>query len=339
MRLINNTVFQTMTFDHWMPDDTEAAVVIVKAVLYREGDAWAYRPGQVEFQISDLFDDGDPADTPLLAEQDIAPGKAATDLLIRATAYAPGDTPLTDWPVSVEIPDRLRYGFHVRGPSIWTRRSTQSAWSLSSPEPVEHVPIRYDLAYGGHVVCDDGSIDVFEQNPAGLGYAGTGTLEHLELLAPQIGLLPELLSAKPGTEMSVHGFGPIAKAWLPRRAYAGTLDEIWQATRHPRMPKDYDLRFWNAAPGPLQIEPFLKGGVPLIFGNLRPDAPEYRITLPDISIIGQSAGREIAFDLDTICIDIEPIETRHHMLTLLWRTTIKDAAEMEIEMTSAKTDA
>ena len=58
--------------------------------------------------------------------------------------------------------------------------------------------------------------------------------------------------------MTVCGTMPIAKGWLPRRAQAGTFDAAWEHNRHPRMPLDYDLGFWNSAPLRLQVAPYLQ---------------------------------------------------------------------------------
>lgn len=339
MRLINNTVFQVVTFDHWGQDEKEVSVVVVKAVLYRHDSTWTYVPGEIEIAGADVFD-GDPATTALHLEQEIAPRKAATDLLIRATAYAPGDTPLRDWPVSVGIPERLSYGFQVRGPSVWTR-DRGDRWHLSQPEPVRSVPIRYDLAYGGSMKDTGGTIRTFDQNPAGCGFCVSGHDEDLtEIAAPQIGLLAEFISAKFGDEMAVQGFGPIAKAWLPRRSYAGTLDDNWRATRHPRMPRDYDYRFWNAASGPLQLSPFLRGNERIVLRNLRPDTPEYGFELPGVAVMGrlQPSDDVVAFDLDTVSIDIEAEKVSDHTLSMIWRAMIpaSDSIDaLEIDMIAA----
>src|SRR5262249_25776889 len=47
------------------------------------------------------------------------------------------------------------------------------------------------------------------------------------------------------------GYGAIMTDWLPRRAYAGTFDDVWRATRMPLMPVDFDTRFHNVAHPPL----------------------------------------------------------------------------------------
>ncbi|KAG1655710.1 hypothetical protein GQR58_024341 [Nymphon striatum] len=172
--------------------------------------------------------------------------KTATDVIIRATARSFDRKPRSDWPVSVSILDRLRYEFQVRGPSQWQHRRL-GGWTLSQPELVHEVPLSYALSYGGYVLNGDEDKVAYEFNPSGLGFATPESLKNSSAFsAPQIGLLGEFMSADPLTPMSVEGFGPIAKTWLPRRSEAGTFDADWQRDRHPRMPMDYNLSFWNA---------------------------------------------------------------------------------------------
>lgn len=89
MRLINNTIFPAMSFDHWARNGQEQTVVILKATLRRQDDGGSWDCLQVDILFEDMFD-GNPAHAPLLAEQELAPEKPVTDLIIHATAHAPG---------------------------------------------------------------------------------------------------------------------------------------------------------------------------------------------------------------------------------------------------------
>jgi hypothetical protein len=126
--------------------------------------------------------------------------------------------------------------------------------------------------------------------------------------------------------MTVHGFGPIAKAWLPRRHAAGTFDDDWRATRHPRMPKDYGLRFWNCAPLPLQIEPMLAGDEVITIEGVTTDPKGRRIELPGVQLslaaTGPGAAERFQMPLDTVTIDLTDADPLRHTATLLWRTIV-----------------
>lgn len=319
MRLINPTVFPIMSFDHWDADGREITVVILKATLLRQGDGWTWPQKQPPILFEDQFA-GDPATAPLLTEQEIAPTKPATDITLRAIAYTPGGKELPDWPVEVSIPERLSYGFHVRGPTQWRRRMLRG-WRLDDPQPVRQVPIDYCLAYGGSVHAD-GNVALHPFNPSGLGFVTEDQLQGDEpIAAPQIGLLPELMRGDIRVEMAVHGFGPIARTWLPRRAHSGTYDDGWLATRHPRLPTDFDPRYWNAAPGSLQIHPHLRGDEEIWLRNLHPTKPDYRLHLPGVVPVGtlSPSGQRVDFALDTLCLDVTGVRESEHGATLVWR--------------------
>lgn len=323
MKLSSRLPLSPMFFKHWHTDDTEIGVVIAKARFIRreigEGLRAAAAP---ELAMQDLFE-GDPACTSPVVEQDLAPGKIGTDLMIRATARAPGRRALSDWPVSVDIPERLHYGFQVRGPSFW-RRGRLAGWERTAPELVDEVPLSYALAYGGSAPGPDGATVVCEANPAGIGLV---TRERLQadqpIPVPQIGALAEFMVTDPLAPMTVHGLGPLGKAWLPRRAHAGTFDADWQATRHPRMPRDYSLRFWNAAPGPMQLNPPLRGNEEIVVTGIA--QTPVRLRLPGvwcaIDMQGDAVER-LEMVLDTVTLDLQDEDPRAHSAMLTWRAQV-----------------
>jgi hypothetical protein len=270
---------------------------------------------------------GDPAWTPLLEDQDIAPGKIGTDILISAVARSMGGAQRTDWPVHVTIADRLTYGFQVCGPSQWQKG--WRGWSLSPPAAVAEVPLTYTLAYGGKVPRGmDDSPDVYEFNPSGQGYANNRLLSGKNPFpAPQIGELAEFMAQDPLLRMIVHGTGPIAKAWLPRRSQAGTFDAEWQQYRHPRMPHDYSLRFWNAAPLPLQVYPPLQGHEIIRVRGVSALQSEVPCPLPPVRLLLQLTGAGQANSimvLDTVQLDVTSPVPEDHRMTLIWRARIAE---------------
>ncbi|WP_200685824.1 DUF2169 family type VI secretion system accessory protein [Paracoccus caeni] len=336
MRIINNTVFPAIAFDHWDGVGQEQTVVVIKATFRRDGELWSWTGDQSDFLFEDRFD-GDPAFDPLLAEQDIAPEKPGTDLILHAVAYVPADGPRPDWPVEVVVPGRLKYGFHVRGPSCWYR-SFFRGWRLAEPEPVHQVAIDYRLAYGGSATLADGSSILNEFNPAGCGFVSEDLRRDKDpIAAPQIGKLEDFWRGDVYAPMEVHGFGPVARTWLPRRGLAGTYDDDWLSRRHPQLPEDFDQRYWNAAPKPLQISQYLSGNEELHLRNLHPTRPLYRLGLPGVvphGTVGPS-GISANFRLDTVILDISSPDDAMHVLTLVWRarfpsSDLHDALEIGI---------
>jgi len=331
MKLQSRLPLATMFFRHWHTDDTEVGIIVAKAEFQRREDG-KFRANQAppELVLTDEFDGDDPATAPLNQEQDIAPGKDGTDLVVRAIARSPEAAALSDWPVTVQIPDRLTYGFQVRGPSEWRRGLL--GWSLAAPELVHEVPMSYALAYGGRAPgpTEDDPPEFYGFNPSGKGFVTKALLDRKEpIAAPQIGDLAEFIAADIEAEMTVHGLGPIAKAWLPRRGTAGTFDAAWQKTRHPRMPRDYSLRFWNMATNRLQFRPGLRGDELVRVEGISHAPAPVEARLPAVGLVAHLSGdaeEAISMTLDTVDLDLQSAEPTEHRMYLIWRAIVPNAA-------------
>jgi len=362
MRLSTSLPIATMAFRHWHTDDREAEIVLAKARFVPRGDG-RFRADQEapELRLVDEFAPGDAAMAELKHEQEIFPTKPATDILVRGIARAPGGKARPHWDVSVEVVDHLRHAFQVRGPSEW--RKGMMGWRMSSPEPVKEVPLRYALAYGGHGPGPDpkGPPRAFEMNPAGLGYATEAMLDAGDPVpAPQIGLLGDYMAVRaPGEPMTVCGTMPIAKAWMPRRAEAGTFDDEWEETRHPRMPRDYGLGFWNCAPHQLRADPPLTGdelvrlggmsgtrhplemrlpGVGLVVDAVAgtPEEDEAELTAELLSARGIDAPEaarpdspppeRLRMQVATVELDVQSADPANHSISVVWCLLVEDPA-------------
>lgn len=333
MLLSSRLPLGSLFFKHWHTDDTEIGVVVAKAVfeVRDDGTLKTIKPAP-DLVLADVFGgDGDVARSPLACEQEIAPAKVATDLTVNAVAHAPAGKPAQEWPVSVSVPDKLHYECRVRGPCMWSK--SLSGWVRDQPEAVKEVPLSYALAYGGpdRGTDDAENPDVYQLNPAGIGRATRDSLKGEDPFpAHQIGLMGDFMDGDPLTEATVCGFGPIAKAWLPRRAYAGTFDTEWEQTRHPRMPEDYDLRFWNAAPHALQIDPMMAGNETIHLDGMMPGGARKSITLPGVKLKLAAKGEDVfknhTMKLDTVHIDIADADPANHRVTVLWRAMVTGPA-------------
>ena len=316
---------------HWHVDGSEVGIVIAKAQFARSGsETFRGLPSVPEIVLEDCFE-GDAANTPLLREQDCAPGKVGTDIQIGAIARTKEHAAMPDWPVRVDVERRLNYVFHVRGPSLW--EPVKDGWKLSEPKPVSEVPITYSLAYGGSSAGADDKPIFASENPAGLGFTTPERLRQRDPFpAPQIGDLAEFISARAGDPMTVHGTGPIAKAWLPRRAHAGTFDEIWKQERHPRMPEDYSVRFWNAAPTFLQCSDPLDGDELITVSGISSSSHAVCVRLPSLQVYAEFSGEAsetLALTLDTVQLDLLSDDPADHRMKLIWRGHVSDPARFE----------
>lgn len=334
MKLNTALPVDCLAFKHWAPDDSEMMVIVAKACFGWDGAQAHALDVPPKLVLEDVMAQGPEGYAPVLSEQDTAPGKTGTDLTVQGVARSPRGVPMTDWPVSVSVPGILRNEFHVRGPSQWKRGTLQ--WSLTPPEPVVEVPLSYTLAFGGTVPPGvSGPVDtpiVYEMNPAGVGFVTAERLkDDTPFPAPQIGILPEFLANDPLLEMRVCGTMPIAKGWLPRRAFAGTFDEDWQRSRQPRMPEDYSFDFWNHAPSALQVRPSLKGDETIVLEGFLHTGPA-SLTLPGVGIVAHlpdaapvehgNPGYTASMTLDTIKVNATSPDPSMWNFELVWRCAL-----------------
>lgn len=240
-------------------------------------------------------------------------------------------------------------------------------WTLSLPGRLAQLPLRYEYAEGGQcrINRDDpaaGRLDkkyrlpdsakplppgdaiaheACETNPVGRGFTRQWFLAASQtnvVDAAQITRRDSPCSAKqfmasakgvPLPEPA--GFGPIGRAWLPRRRLIGKIEETTHraenAVRH--LPAEFDFGYWNCAPRDQQCD-YLRGQARIALTNVcRHDAPfawvdeagntMLRLVLPrqELFVLAANGNKELItlrLDLDTVCL--KPDGAR---LDLVWR--------------------
>jgi hypothetical protein len=90
-------------------------------------------------------------------------------------------------------------------------------------------------------------------------------------------------SDTPWTSIPVRSFLFASPADTRRRKYAGTYDAAWQAQHFPLLPKDFDLRFFNAAAPELVANGYLLGGERVTLVNLSPRGGD-EFVLPTLNV-------------------------------------------------------
>jgi hypothetical protein len=214
---------------------------------------------------------GDPETGSIRAPSDFSLGKPGTDVLLVGTAYAPGGRPVGRMDVSLAA-GPLRKTVRVFGDRAWERSAP------TPPLPFERMPLVWERAFGG---ADGDRVE--ERNPVGRGFVAP------DAAAPPDGHpLPNLedpahplLSWREAPPPAA--FAPVAPHWLPRRAWAGTYDDAWRATRAPYLPDDFDPRFFQAAPDGLAAPGGLSGGERVEAAGVTPGAP-LRFVLPRLDV-------------------------------------------------------
>lgn len=284
-------------------------VVIKATVTLRPNLSLA--PEQVLPTMSDEYYD-DPATSSLRVASEMHIGKPGTDVLLVGHAWAPDGRPIARMNVSLSVAGQ-RKQLLVSGDRTW------SDGKPTNPIPFEAMPLVWERAFGGvHRLSD--RVLAEERNPVGCGFAGERTADDMQRQPVPNIEDPATPLQKLGQLASPACFAPIAPAWLPRRAYAGTYDANWQRTRAPYLPADFDPRFLQSASGALSFDRYLQGGEPVEISGVTPDAP-ISFALPasplGVEVIVADSAQRPPVNLETLLL--EPDENR---ACLTWRAAL-----------------
>lgn len=207
---------------------------------------------------------GAPGESSLRYDSDLLERKPGTDVLVLGSAHAPRGRPATTVPVVLRVAS-LEKQLLVHG----NRAYYEGAMGLTttSPQPFVTQPIQYELAFGGRDTTDPDPQrhQLDERNPIGRGFPPRA--------ARWKDQLAHCIEYPSGTAASrgPAGFGPIDRAWLPRRALAGTFDAKWVESKRPLLPDDHDPRFALCAPVDQQLPAPLVGGEQIGILNMTPE--------------------------------------------------------------------
>jgi hypothetical protein len=318
MKLDNRTPFSVFTMPGEGPDSHRVLTVIVKGTFTFEPDSTAsVAPEQEPVLFADVFSDPESASS-LRFEDDLAPFKPRTDVVVVGNAMAPGGQPVTSLDVGFAI-GPLDKTVRVVGNRCWLK--VLGNVSPGEPQPFTELELAYENAFGGLDLERGG---VCPENPVGRGMFGKKTKSR-DIDGKR---LPNLEDPRQPVRTwkdrpTPMGFGFIAKGWQSRLSLLGTFDEAWQEERSPAMPLDFSFDYYNAAPRDQQVEGYLKGDERVILMHL---TPRERATFslpgvrPDVAVTrsGTVLSETVAMNLDTLCL--MPSESR---LYQVWRGTVR----------------
>src|SRR5262249_19094052 len=130
---------------------------------------------------------------------------------------------------------------------------------------------------------------------------------------------PNELIGDYGAVVAPCGFGFTSPNWEPRARFAGTYDEQWIKSRKPRLPADFDRRFFNAAAPGLVAPGYLRGDEEVVLINVT-TVPRMAFRLPAVApprcrvVLRGRRETHLRTTLDTVIVN-----TDAHQLILLWR--------------------
>lgn len=338
----NDTPYLHLAFDKMGKGRLFYDVVVCKATFALAPGA--LRPAEVQqpIELADRYWDETSAETSSLkVAGDLLLTKPGCDILITGVARSVDGKPRRHWPAGIRVSrnEQVLAEHHMRllGPRVW-RHGLLSGWTLTEAAPTDAVPLRHELAYGGHSSAPwlkaVSTRKVFAANPAGCGYWDTRQLDTFDSYpAPQIEPLNQPVS-KLGADYPLAAPAPLARFWAARTRHAGTYDEAWHEQYRispiPDFPHDFDERFFQCAHPNLICPQHLQGDERIALAGLLAEVGEVLVcTLPGIGIRaeliaadGRSGERELA--LDTLHIDLD-----RRTISLVWRLTLDQRACIE----------
>ena len=315
MRILNDTSFPAVILIGGVKPPKPTATLIVKGTFTLVPDGPAVPAAEQIFPSPDVHEEDDPARA-LRYPSDFAFFKPKADLLLIAKCHVPGGRPVPICRVAFRVGSRERR-LAVVGDRQWIRKL--GVLTFGEPVPFSEMDLGWERSFGG---------PGFAPNPIGRGIAesaGPGGNTAIPLANLED---PAKVVKSPKDRPPPIGFGPVAPSWQPRTDRLGSYDDKWLAKRWPWFPDDFDWRYYNSAPEPMQLDGYVKGDEELYFENLHRERPKYTGRLPGTRIrcildrraAGPTPPRsdEIAMNLDTLWVDLET-----GRLLLVWRGVVE----------------
>lgn len=261
----------------------------------------------------------DPSTSSYRLEPETAFIKLGTDCVLVGHAHA-------SRPDATELDVGFRVGalekmVRVFGDRVWVR--TMGQVSASPPQRFEKLPLIYERAFGGK---DTSSLAterplVELRNPVGRGFHAPGAKFEEGVVLPNIEDPRALISSWDQAPPPAC-FGFVSPGWMPRSSLAGAFDDAWVKTRMPRLPKDFDRRFFNSASTGLVASNGLHGDeIVQVVGASPQGAWSFRLpaVAPPRCRFGLRGKREVdaTTTLDTLVVDADA-ET----VALTWRAHV-----------------
>ncbi len=257
---------------------------------------------------------GDPKKTSVIIECDLSPYKPFLDVVVNGVAYAPLDKPSKRFGVSVTVGDKQKV-VAVTGSRCWQKQSL--GWSLGEPIAITELPLKYEYAFGGFHQVDEEPF-ASSYNNIGIGWYPPEYLRKLStsniLSAPQI-MNPDRPVEDISKPVRAEGFGFYGRSWKDRLQYSGTADKKWQEERHPLLPLDFDMHYWNGAHPDLQFRHPKPNHIYdiQILGMVRAqDVPKqnFLLHIPVETLFAfvktqQNIGLSLDLSLDTVVVSVE----------------------------------
>ncbi|MBI5924538.1 MAG: DUF2169 domain-containing protein [Aquabacterium sp.] len=299
------------------PSGRELLVVVVKGtfILPKPGEQVSLAEKQWPLVLADTFT-AKPGLSAPLHEIDFAPRKRACDVLLTGHACAPQGQALQRMRVGLRV-GSMEKVFDVIGDRVW--QAGLSGISASTPQPFSRMPISYDRAFGGadRLSEDEREHDAFVPNPVGRGWH-----KHLKNAWVDGTPLPNTEEVGqpvkfPSDTLRPMALGPLGRGWPQRARYAGTYDQAWLDHDFPFLPKDFDERYYQAAPEDQQM-PLPQGPMEAVLSGFTPDGLRH-FMLPYLELPVQVWPKRGDRESHVARLDTIAFEPDNERFTMTWR--------------------
>lgn len=229
----------------------EFYVVVVKRTFGWDARGRAIEVSAQPVHTEDVFD-GEPGLASPLYESELVHRKPKLDVLLAGEIELPVAMDRID--VGLEVGARLRKFATVFGDRRWTVNYA-GAVVPSAPSRFQRMPFSWSRSFGGTDPRSPAHMNPL--NPVGRGVAK----DDMDLVGQAVPNFesPYALISSARSRPDPVGFGPVGRAWLPRRTRAGTYDERWLEEVFPFVPSDFDESFFNCAPDDQQLSGYQPG--------------------------------------------------------------------------------
>jgi hypothetical protein len=336
----NNTPFAAIAFEQMHRDGDRMAVIAVRGRYKLSADGRLAIAAKQEIVLADEYQ-GDPPKAALTKVSDITPFRPAADITVQGVSYPPGGETSTGWSFSIGVEDRTHVlrcnGYRVwereqesktappsiRGKSV-TPGNAQPVWRLGASQPAGRVPLEYKFAAGGEIIGAPGH-QVDPRNPQGVGVLHTSLQGGDEPIPAAVIDSVTAPVVDPHLAPEPQGMAPVPPSWQWRQRYAGAYDGAWRKQRRPRLPRDFDYRFYQVAHPELIWPGFLRGDERFRLVNLSRQASVLDFQLPGVAPVAKFEWldeREVIARLNLDGAHIDMREGPPWSVDLTWRAWI-----------------
>lgn len=314
--LENLTPFAATSLPSMAVDGTDLLLVVVSGRFDLPPAGRPPRPSEEQKPVQ-LADEhhGPPDASSLRYEGQSAPLRLATDVLLVGQAWAPRGVATTRVDVGLAVSPGIMKTAAVIGDRVYTQGL--GAATPSAPRPFVSMPLVYERAFGGSEPGDRIPRAFEPRNPVGRGFFRSASDALYQPVANVED--PRNLIRSAGDRPAPMGFGPIARSWQPRVAFAGTYDQRWIEEMAPNWPPDFDPRFFQAAPLDQQVQGYLQGGERVAVTGVSPEGDiVFEIPRERVLLKGYFHGGALR---KLMVIDALIIEPDEGVFTVIWRAS------------------